>query len=202
VTRAAARAARVFSAAVMPDTPAEFAALITTLARQHGQPEPPTVTDPFAMVIWENVAYLVNDARRVEVFARLESALGTTPEELLDVPASTLAELIEGGGMHPPRRAERVLLFNGAWAGLAPDSNVLRVLLRLGFGTEEKAYARTYGSVNEAVACVLPEDTDQLVRAHQLLRTHGQQLCKNSKPRCEACPVQARCRWWSDHASG
>ena len=46
--------------------------------------------------------------------------------------------------------AERVLLFNGRLRGLAPDSNILRVLLRTGFGEDKGAYAKTWRAVNAA----------------------------------------------------
>ena len=42
--------------------------------------------------------------------------------------------------------AEKVLLFSGRQALLAPDSNALRVLVRLGLVREEKSYARTYAA--------------------------------------------------------
>jgi hypothetical protein len=48
-----------------------------------GTPEPPVTREPFAVVIWENVCYLVDDERRKRVFERLRAAVGITPEALL-----------------------------------------------------------------------------------------------------------------------
>ena len=41
----------------------------------------------------------------------------------------------------------------------------------------------------------LPRDCDSLIRPHQLLRQHGQKLCKRSKPRCVECPLRNLCTY-------
>jgi endonuclease III len=92
--------------------------------------------------------------------------------------------------------AEKILLFSGSHPVLALDSNGLRVLLRLGFGKEGKTYAKSYRCAQEAVAPGLTLDAPWLTRAHQLLRRHGQELCKTNHPRCEACPLQADCAYF------
>ncbi|HEV2750417.1 MAG TPA: hypothetical protein VGV12_07840 [Gemmatimonadales bacterium] len=43
---------------------------IARLAKFYGRPPRPPATDPFALVIWENCAYLVDDARRATVGCR------------------------------------------------------------------------------------------------------------------------------------
>jgi endonuclease-3 len=45
--------------------------------------------------------------------------------------------------------AEKILLFSGRHALLAPESNGLRVLVRLGLVIEEKSYARTYAAAGK-----------------------------------------------------
>jgi endonuclease III len=89
--------------------------------------------------------------------------------------------------------AEKILLFCRAAPILALESNGLRVLLRLGFGKEQKSYAASYRSLREAIAGELPPDGDVLIEAHQLLRRHGQELCRRSHPHCEVCPLRTRC---------
>lgn len=98
--------------------------------------------------------------------------------------------------------AEKILLFAGSHPVLALDSNALRVLLRLGFGKEDKNYAKSYRSAQEAVAPGLPLDTTWLTRAHQLLRRHGQELCKTNHPRCEACPLKNECAYYASVRPG
>jgi endonuclease III len=89
--------------------------------------------------------------------------------------------------------AEKILLFSGSLPVLALDSNALRVLLRLGFGKEDKSYAKSYRSAQAAAEVDLPKEVAVLIEAHQLLRRHGQELCKTSHPRCDSCPVRAEC---------
>ena len=93
--------------------------------------------------------------------------------------------------------ADKILLFSRAKRTLGADSNVLRVLVRLGFGEgDETHYTRMYRSAAEAVAPQLPEDYPWLISAHQLLRRHGQEICRRSAPLCEICPVTDGCRWF------
>ena len=91
--------------------------------------------------------------------------------------------------------AEKILLFSRAQPVLALDSNGLRVLLRLGYGKNQKSYASTYRSAQEAIAPDLDKNFDWLILAHQLLRRHGQELCKTTTPLCLRCPVKSGCRF-------
>jgi endonuclease III len=228
----------------MPREMPRLREVIRRLEEAHGAPAPPAATDPFEMVVWENCAYLVDDARRAEVFRRLKAKVGLAPEDLLACPLPELARVVERGGMQPLHRAEKLqraarialelglaelrrllreeptkarralqrfpgfgepgadkaLLFNGAARTLAPDSNALRTLVRLGFGREEKDYRRTYRTAAEAVGGELPDDFPWLVRSHQLLRRHGREVCKASVPRCEICPLTGLCRWHREHS--
>jgi endonuclease-3 len=89
--------------------------------------------------------------------------------------------------------AEKILLFTRSYPLMPLDSNGLRVLCRVGFAEEQKNYTATYRSIQDAIREQLPRDYDSLIRAHQLLRQHGQELCKRSKPRCTECPVRESC---------
>jgi endonuclease III len=216
---------------------------IGRLARFYGPPGRPPAADPFALVIWENCAYLVDDEQRAAVFKRLKRSVGLDPAAILATPVPALADIIEQGGMLPLRRAEKlhtaaeialdigraelrrtikrsprearkllrrfpgigqpgadkILLFCRGDRTLAPDSNALRVLVRLGYGTETDDYQRQYRSAREAVASDLPADFSLLIKGHQLLRHHGQTLCKRAAPRCDACPLAPECCWNLDH---
>jgi endonuclease-3 len=89
--------------------------------------------------------------------------------------------------------ADKILLACGSGDGLALESNGLRVLLRLGFGEEAKSYSTTYRSVIEAVGADAGRKGGDFLRAHQLLRAHGQAVCRRTAPDCEACPLEDRC---------
>ncbi len=91
--------------------------------------------------------------------------------------------------------AEKILLFTRSHPVMALDSNGLRVLCRVGFAEEQKNYPATYRLVQNAIREQLPQDYDSLIRAHQLLHQHGQELCKRSKPRCAECPVRTECAY-------
>jgi endonuclease-3 len=216
------------------DTP--LGGILQALRSYYGKPEPPAVTDPFAQVLLENVAYLASEARRTEAFRLVRELTGLRPERILTAPRAALHQIGRKGIMPgntveklreaaataleefggdlsgvlrlPPREAiralkkfpsiggpgaEKILLFSGALPVLALDSNGLRVLLRLGFGREDKNYAKSYRSAQEAAAEQLPQACGALIEAHQLLRRHGQELCKTKYPRCEVCPVSAKC---------
>ncbi len=95
--------------------------------------------------------------------------------------------------------AEKILLFTHSYPVLALESNGLRVLLRLGFADEKKSYSASYRAVQQALEGQLPSDCDALIAAHQLLRQHGQELCKRARPLCEGgCPLTAECRYYQD----
>jgi len=91
--------------------------------------------------------------------------------------------------------AEKILLFTRSYPVMALDSNGFRVLCRVGFAEEQKNYSATYRLVQDAIHEQLPRDCDSLIPAHQLLRQHGQELCKRSKPRCADCPLSDDCNY-------
>lgn len=89
--------------------------------------------------------------------------------------------------------ADKILLFTRTHPVPALESNGLRVLVRLGHARESKNYSTTY---REAIAALEPHafrGCAWLIRAHQLLRRHGQALCKNNDPLCDACPLADVC---------
>jgi endonuclease III len=88
--------------------------------------------------------------------------------------------------------AEKILLFAGQQALLAPESNGLRVLVRLGLIGNEKSYSKMYAASRQA-AKALPAEVEVMQEAHLLLQQHGQTMCKRSAPRCEACPLASGC---------
>src|SRR5262245_39949440 len=85
-----------------------FPEVIATLRRLYGPPAPPPVTRPLELILFENAAYLVDDARRLAVWRRLRTTVGTTPREILAAPEPVLADAILEGGMHPLARAAKL----------------------------------------------------------------------------------------------
>jgi endonuclease-3 len=225
----------------MPAKPLRLPAVLDLLAKQHGEPAKPIPRTPLGWILWENVAYLVDDEKRAKAFAKLKKTVGLTAEKIDAADRETLLAVTVLGGMHPEARvdrlkdiasialdlgggdltrvldlplaaarkalkrfpsigdpgADKILVACGAGESLALDSNGLRVLVRVGFGVESKNYAATYRSVVEAVAADAPAGAPGLLRAHQLLRTHGQTLCRRTAPECDACALESRCAFAS-----
>jgi endonuclease III len=89
---------------------------------------------------------------------------------------------------------EKILLFTRTYPVLALESNGLRVLLRLGFAEEQKNYSASYRLAQKAVEG--EQDYSKLIQAHLLLRRHGQEVCKRSKPECGKCPLAPDCEFY------
>lgn len=87
--------------------------------------------------------------------------------------------------------AEKILLFAGRQPFLAPESNGLRVLVRLGLVPNRRSYAATYSAARPLAEEL--RDHRAVAVAHLLLREHGQVLCRRTNPRCPACPLRAIC---------
>jgi endonuclease III len=214
--------------------------IVSRLLKHYGKRKAPITTDPFELVLLENVAYLVSDERREEAFTALRAHCGTKPHEILAAANDKLLRATKLGGMHPEQRvhrlkeialiamnefegdvrqalqllplpkakqalrkfpsigepsAEKILLFARVYPVFGLESNGLRVLLRLGFGEENKNYTAAYKSVQEAIKAELKDDFDWLIDAHLLLRQHGKELCKTNNPKCEECPIRSDCAW-------
>jgi endonuclease-3 len=90
--------------------------------------------------------------------------------------------------------AEKILLFSGRAALLAPESNGLRVLVRLGLVRDEGSYAKTYAATR-ALGAALDAKPRVVRDAHLLLRRHGETLCRRTSPRCPACPLLSTCAY-------
>lgn len=108
--------------------------------------------------------------------------------------------LMEFAGIGEPG-ADKILVFAGKAPLLPLDSNGLRVLGRIGLIVEETDYRRTYRNAQAVLAPSLPKSYDALVAAHQLLRQHGQVLCKTNAPACHMCPVRPSCKYASQPRS-
>ena len=92
--------------------------------------------------------------------------------------------------------ADRILLFTRVEPLAAVPSNATQVPLRLGFGKEQRSYAASYRSAQQALDAELPPTFEARIRAYLLLRRHGETVCKRSRPRCEACPLTGECAYF------
>ena len=95
--------------------------------------------------------------------------------------------------------ADRILLFGGIAPIAAVPSNCTQVLVRVLFGQEDKSYGANYRNAQSAIAATVPETFDARTRAYLLLKQHGQEVCKRTKPRCDQCPISSDCAFFARH---
>ena len=134
--------------------------------------------------------------RASNVIATAELIVGEFDGSLDAICAGPLAEakkqLKRIRGVADPG-AEKILLLTRTHPVLGLDSNGLRVLTRLGYGTTAKSYAATYKSATTSAMDELGTEIEPLIVAHLALRHHGQMVCKTSNPRCGACALRPEC---------
>ncbi|MGC1485709.1 MAG: hypothetical protein WA789_18090 [Candidatus Acidiferrum sp.] len=94
--------------------------------------------------------------------------------------------------------ADKILLFSGMMPMAAVPSACPGVPQRILFGEEDKNYGRGYRAAQEAIAAEMPEKFEARQRAYLLLKKHGQEICKRSKPKCEICPVSGLCMYFQE----
>lgn len=98
--------------------------------------------------------------------------------------------------------ADRILLFAGIAPIAAVASNCPHVLVRIQHGQERENYGVTYREAQKAIEAELPEKFDARIRAYLLLKRHGQELCKRTKPKCSECPLNSSCKYAAGHHRG
>ena len=82
--------------------------LIRILRDYYGEPDPPSIADPLELILWESVAYLVDDQKRMTAFAVLKERVGTAPVAILSAPESVLLEVAKAGGIFPEQRVSKL----------------------------------------------------------------------------------------------
>ncbi len=96
--------------------------VITALRRHYGKPAPAISRDPFHLILWEQVGYLVPDAQRRRAFSALRSKTGLRPARIVSAAPQTLERITRLGGTIAVRtRASRLResaeLVIGRWDG-------------------------------------------------------------------------------------
>ena len=89
--------------------------------------------------------------------------------------------------------ADKILLFSKLAPVAAVPSAFVEVTARLWLGQSSSNYARDYRASSDVLDAALPETFDARQRAYLLLKKHGQQTCKRSRPKCEICPLTSHC---------
>ena len=81
--------------------------LISCLAKEYGEPEPPVARGSFELVMWENACYLLPDERRAMVFELLRERVGMSAAAIAAASDEVLLPLAKLGGMRPEVRVFR-----------------------------------------------------------------------------------------------
>lgn len=92
----------------MPAPRLNLPKVISQLVAHYGNPEPPITTDPFELILLENVAYLVSDDRRADAFKTLRKKAGVKPHEILAASPDDILQATKLGGMRPEQRVSRL----------------------------------------------------------------------------------------------
>jgi endonuclease-3 len=133
------------------------------------------------------------DVRAVRMKQCAELALRDRLKEVVKREFKAACKAIAKFPMIGEPGAEKILLFAGAYPVLGLESNGLRVAVRIGWGEEHKNYSTMYRRTRDAID-LTGWTCDKLIAAHQLLRQHGQELCRRTNPACEICPVNELCK--------
>jgi endonuclease-3 len=94
--------------------------------------------------------------------------------------------------------ADKILLFAGLAPLAAVPSACPGVPQRILFGAENKNYGAGYRAAQEALAALLPGKFEERQRSYLLLKRHGQELCKRTKPKCDLCPISGMCSYFQE----
>lgn len=86
----------------------ELGGVLDELEALHGKLPRPIPRTPFAWVLWENVAYLVSEERRTEIFRALEQRTKLDPLRIANLDDEEIEDLVRTGGMRPVDRARKV----------------------------------------------------------------------------------------------
>lgn len=141
----------------------------------------------------KEIARKVRDELKGDLTAALRQRLreAKEPEKGLKAAKKVLQEFPVIG----EPSAEKILLFSGLAAVAAVPSAFVEVPVRLFMGEPGKNYAADYKAAREILDSGLPETFEARQRAYLLLKKHGQEICKRSRPKCEICPLTEHCAY-------
>jgi len=130
----------------------------------------------------------VKSVRIVEVSREVVDRFGGNLAQVFSLPLNEAREkLMEIRGIGP-KTADVLLAFSGGYEVMPVDTNIFRVVERLGF-----AQGRNYERTRLILERLIP--SPRLRRMHLVLITLGRKVCKARRPLCSGCPVVSLCRY-------
>ncbi|HXT17166.1 MAG TPA: hypothetical protein VN706_16130 [Gemmatimonadaceae bacterium] len=147
----------------MPARAPRLHRVVDRLTAEYGRPEPPPADSAFALVLWEKVAYLAPDERRLAAFELLRERVGLTPQAILAATPSVLREIAAAGGkVGIEERARRMQ--DAAALVIDEFGGSLDTVLTLPLREAKRALQRIYGIGEPGAEKIL-----LLMRAQRLL---------------------------------
>jgi endonuclease III len=73
--------------------------VVELLEAHYGKQKPSKLDGPWEMILWENIAYLADDDRRLKAFQTLKKRIGTEPTQILSASDEALLEVSRHGIM-------------------------------------------------------------------------------------------------------
>lgn len=197
-------------------------AILNRLESFYGKQEPTWPTDPYLFLVWWHCGYPASDAacakgweslrgrmvpelramRLKEIAARVKDEFGGDLRAALVGPLARVRKILKKFPNIADPGADRILLFAGLAPVAAVPSNCPHVIVRIQHGQERENYGATYREAQKAIEDEIPQKFDPLIRAYLLLKRHGQELCKRTKPKCENCPVNSSCAFFAGSRRG
>ena len=137
-----------------------------------------------------------------EIAARVKDEFGGDLRAALSGPLAKVRKLLKAFPNIADPGADRILLFAGTAPLAAVPSNCPHVLVRLMHGQEHENYGRTYREAQQLIEENIPATLDARTRAYLLLKRHGQDVCKRTKPKCDKCIVSSACAYFAGNRRG
>ncbi len=135
--------------------------------------------------------------RLKEIAMRVQDQLGGDLRAALTGPIADARKTLKKFPSIADPGADRILLFAGIAPIAAVPSNCPHVLVRILRGPEHENYGANYREAQQAIAADVSETFDARTRAYLLLKRHGQEICKRTKPKCQECPVNSNCAFFA-----
>ncbi len=140
--------------------------------------------------------------RLKQIAARIKDEFGGNLRSALVGPLPQVRKTLKKFPNIADPGADRILLFGEIAPVAAVPSNCTQVLVRIRSGLERENYGVNYREAQAAIAVEVPEKFAARMRAYLLLKRHGQELCKRTKPKCDQCPVNSACAYFAGKRRG
>lgn len=132
----------------------------------------------------------IRSRRIVEVSKAVLEQFEGDLEPVLSLPLDEARERLMSIDGIGPKTADVVLLFAGNRIVMPVDTNIFRVVDRIGF-VKGRNYERTRLSLERLIP------TEKMQEMHVLLIRMGREICKPRRPLCTTCPINDLCDYGS-----